>query len=142
MCRGALTLSILLLLAGCGGSARLEVVIDDCPNDDEKIYPGECGCGTAESRCRPLKDALVHRYGFDGTGAVAVDDVGGADGAIMNTQLSGLGQLYLDRRAEPERHRQPTDQRDLRSLGGLGGAARRAEASLGAHLRFRREHGR
>jgi hypothetical protein len=104
MCRGALTLSILLLLAGCGGSARLEVVVDDCPNDDEKIYPGECGCGIAESRCQPLKHALVHRYGFDGTGAVAVDDVGGADGAIMNTQLTGVGELYLDRKAELEQY--------------------------------------
>jgi hypothetical protein len=104
MCRGLLELSILLLLAGCGGSARLEVVIDDCPDDDQKIYPGECGCGTAEDRCRPLKDALVHRYAFDGVGTVAFDDVAGANGAIMNTQLSGLGQLYLDRKGELEQY--------------------------------------
>jgi len=104
MCRGALTLLLLLLLTGCGGSARLEVVIDDCPNDDQKIYPGVCGCGIAEDRCRPLKDALVHRYAFDGTGPVAVDDVGGADGAILNTELSGLGQLYLDRNSELEQY--------------------------------------
>lgn len=104
MCRGALTLSLLLLLSGCGGSARLEVVIDDCPNDDEKIYPGLCGCGIAEARCRSLKDALVHRYAFDGTGPVAVDDVGGADGVILNTELRGQGQLYLDRSSELEQY--------------------------------------
>lgn len=104
MARGALTLSLLLLLSGCGGSARLEVVIDDCPNDEQKIYPGLCGCGIAEARCQPLKDALIHRYAFDGTGPVAVDDVGGADGAILNTELSGLGQLYLDRNSVLEQY--------------------------------------
>ncbi|HEX2876370.1 MAG TPA: LamG domain-containing protein [Polyangiaceae bacterium] len=103
MFRGALSLSF-LLLSGCGDALRLEVVFDDCPNDVEKIYPGECGCGIAEERCVPLKDALVHRYAFNGRGPVAVDDVGGADGAILNTELSGLGQLYLDRSAELEQY--------------------------------------
>jgi hypothetical protein len=104
MFRGALTLSLLPLLVGCGGSARLEVVIDDCPNDDQKIYPGLCGCGIAEERCGALKAALIHRYAFDGAGAVALDDVGGAHGAIWNTELSGLGQLYLDRASELEQY--------------------------------------
>jgi hypothetical protein len=104
MYRGALTLSILLLLVGCGGAARLEVVWDDCPDDDEKVYPGVCGCGIAEERCTPLKAALIHRYAFDGRGTVAVDDVGGADGTIVNAELNGLGQLYLDRAAELEQY--------------------------------------
>jgi Concanavalin A-like lectin/glucanases superfamily len=96
--------SIFLALSACGGSARLEVVWDDCPNDDQKVYPGVCGCGVAEERCVPLKNALVHRYAFDGKGAVAVDDVGGADGVILNTELAGLGQLYLDRSGELEQY--------------------------------------
>lgn len=104
MRRGPLTLSLLLCLFGCGGSARLEVVIDDCPNDDEKIYPGVCGCGIPEERCRPLKDALVHRYAFDGTGSVAIDDVGGAHGKIVSAELSGRGQVYLDRKSELEQY--------------------------------------
>ncbi len=104
MWRRAVTLTILLVLASCGGSARLEVVWDDCPDDDLKVYPGVCGCGVAEDRCLPLKNALVHRYAFEGKGAVAIDDVGGADGAIMNTELTGIGQLYLDRTSELEQY--------------------------------------
>lgn len=104
MYRGALSLSFILLLVGCGGAARLEVVWDDCPDDDEKVYPGVCGCGISEDRCVPLRAALVHRYAFDGTGSVARDDVGGAHGTIVNTELAGLGQLYLDRAAELEQY--------------------------------------
>ena len=104
MFRGAFSLSFLLLLSGCGDALRLEVVFDDCPNDVEKIYPGECGCGIAEARCVPLKSSLVHRYAFNGRGPVAIDDVGGADGVILNTELAGLGQLYLDRTGELEQY--------------------------------------
>ena len=102
MCRGALLLLAGLLLAGCGG--RLEVVLDDCLDDEQKVYPGVCGCGIPEDRCLPLKNALVHRYAFDGTGTVAVDDVGGADGALINTELTDLGQVYLDRGAALEQY--------------------------------------
>ena len=102
MWRRAVTALIFLALSGCGDAVRLEVVWDDCPNDDEKVYPGVCGCGVAEERCVPLKNALVHRYAFDGKGAVAVDDVGGADGTILNTELTGIGQLYLDRASDLE----------------------------------------
>jgi len=104
MFRGALPLLVALLLVGCAGSERLEVVLDDCLDDEQKIYPGVCGCGIPEDRCLPLKNALVHRYAFDGTGTVAVDDVGGADGAIMNTALTGLGQVYLDRSGDQEQY--------------------------------------
>lgn len=93
-----------LALSGCGDVVRLEVVWDDCPNDDEKVYPGVCGCGVAEARCLPLKNAIVHRYAFDGKGTIAVDDVGGADGTILNTALTGIGQLYLDRASELEQY--------------------------------------
>jgi hypothetical protein len=95
--RASLLASGLLLLAGCGGVVQLEVVSDDCPLDDEKIFPGECGCGIAEERCVPLKSALAHRYAFDGKGAVAEDEVGGAHGRIMNAELAGFGQVHLAR---------------------------------------------
>jgi len=104
MCRGALTLLASLWLLGCSGSERLEVVVDDCLDDQLKVYPGVCGCGVPEDRCLPLKDALVHRYAFDGNGTVAIDDVGGADGAIMNSELNGLGQVRLDRAGELEQY--------------------------------------
>src|SRR5687767_2562781 len=86
-----------LLLMGCSDPIQLEVVSDGCPADDEKIYPGVCGCGVAEERCLPLKSALIHRYAFDGTGSLAIDDVSGENGVIVNTELGGQGQLYLDR---------------------------------------------
>jgi hypothetical protein len=88
------------LLFGCGESTQLVVVSDDCPNDDLKIYPEECGCGVAEARCVPLKEALVHRYAFEGTGSVAFDEVGGADGVIINSVLTGSGELHLARELE------------------------------------------
>jgi hypothetical protein len=94
----------LLLLAGCGDATRLEVVEDHCSGDEEKIFPGVCGCGIPEDRCVPLKDALAHRYAFDGVGSVAVDDVGGADGTLVNAELMNVGQAYLDRAAEQEQY--------------------------------------
>jgi hypothetical protein len=97
MSRAALFISGLLLLAGCGSPIQLEVVLDECPSDDAKIYPGICGCGVPDERCRELKSALVHRYAFDGTGSVALDDVGGAHGSIVNAELGGHGQLHLTR---------------------------------------------
>lgn len=93
-----------LLLSGCGAAERLQIVDDDCPESDLKIYPGVCGCAVPEALCTPLKEALVHRYAFDGTGDVAVDDVGKADGAIYGTLLGGSGQLDLDRKAELEQY--------------------------------------
>lgn len=95
--RAALLASGLLLLGGCGGIVQLEVVTDECPLDDAKNFPGECGCGIAEERCVPLKSALAHRYAFEGSGAVARDEVGGADGLIVNAELAGYGQVNLAR---------------------------------------------
>jgi hypothetical protein len=101
MSRAAL-LACSLWLVSCGSAIELEVVSDDCPDDDRKIYPGECGCGVADERCVPLKSALLHRYAFDGTGSVAVDDVGGADGQIVGAQLTGGGQLHLVRTGDEQ----------------------------------------
>jgi hypothetical protein len=96
MSRAAL-LACIGWLVSCGSAVELEVVSDECLNDDRKIYPGECGCGVAEERCLPLKSALLHRYTFDGTGSVAFDEVGAAHGQIVGTELTGHGQLHLVR---------------------------------------------
>ncbi len=97
-------LSAMWLLVGCGAAERLEIVQDECPEADLKVYPGVCGCSIPEARCLPLKDALLHRYAFDGAGSVAVDDVGGADGVIVGAALNGGGELHLDRLAETEQY--------------------------------------
>jgi hypothetical protein len=104
MLRGALTLLGLLWLVGCGSATRLEVVSDECLDDDSKVHPGECGCGVPEARCSALKAAIVHRYAFDGTGAVAFDDIGAAHGDIINRELTGTGQLRLQRDGEDEQY--------------------------------------
>lgn len=104
MLRRALTVLGLVLLAGCGSATRLEVVSDECLDDDVKVHPGECGCGVPEERCLPLKQALVHRYAFDGTGAVAFDDIGSAHGDIIGLELTGTGQLHLQRDGAEEQY--------------------------------------
>jgi len=42
-----------------------------------------------------LRATLAHRYSFDGTGTVAIDSVGKADGTLVNVQLTGNGKLVL-----------------------------------------------
>lgn len=97
-------MTLILLLGGCGSAKQLQIVDDDCLADDEKVYPGVCGCGIAEARCLPLIDAVVHRYTFEGVGSVAIDERGSADGAVVNTELTGSGQLHLDREAALEQY--------------------------------------
>jgi hypothetical protein len=75
--------------------------VDGCPNDVNKTAPGTCGCGRADSdqgtvvSCSGLLAALVHRYGFDGSGTAITDARGTAHGVLENTQLTGTGQLDL-----------------------------------------------
>lgn len=76
--------------AGAGGEAPL----DACPNDPDKLEPGQCGCGVAES-CAALKAALAHRYNFDKPGMVAVDAIGGANGTIVGVSASS-GKVTFD----------------------------------------------
>jgi hypothetical protein len=42
-----------------------------------------------------LRDALIHRYSFDGTGTTATDSVGSANGTLVGATQSG-GELTLD----------------------------------------------
>jgi hypothetical protein len=81
--------------AACGDGLRLDVVRDECMDDPTKAEPGVCGCGVAETLCASLARSLIHRYGFDGVGTLAVDSVGTADGLIVNAELAGTGQLDL-----------------------------------------------
>ncbi len=81
---------------------------DECPDDVAKVLPGNCGCGTAESVCEGLAEALVHRYSFNGTSATLLDSVGGADGAAMETTLTGNGRLELEGRGSGQYGQLPT----------------------------------
>jgi hypothetical protein len=62
---------------------------DACPSDPYKVSPGVCGCGRPDSTDPQAgslfcdRDKLVHRYSFDGSGSVATDSVGAADGSII-----------------------------------------------------------
>ena len=77
--------------------------VDGCPTDPGKSQPGLCGCN-AQDPSDPdaglafcIKAMLVHRYSFNGTGTVATDSIGAADGAIMggaNASMSA-GELNL-----------------------------------------------
>jgi hypothetical protein len=42
-----------------------------------------------------VRQALAHRYRFDGTGEAAVDEMGGEDGQLFNTSLDGRGFVDL-----------------------------------------------
>jgi len=65
---------------------------DDCPFDDTHVTPGVCGCGAPDT----LQQCLRHRYSFDGTGLVATDSTGGADGDIRGgATLTDTGTLVL-----------------------------------------------
>jgi hypothetical protein len=67
--------------------------------DTARTAPGACGCGVtgADADCSALKNSLVHRYSFSGTGTVVTDSKGSADGKVMGTgaTLSGNGSLTL-----------------------------------------------
>jgi hypothetical protein len=85
---------------------------DQCPDQPDKSAHGVCGCDIPDedrpdvAGCLGIVRALVHRYAFDGTGAVALDTAGlvygaikpgspPANGAIINASLDGSGRLSL-----------------------------------------------
>jgi hypothetical protein len=92
---------------GCGmadsdmdGDATADCV-DGCPADPAKTAAGACGCGRpdadqgATASCSGLRDALFHRYRFDGSGSAVVDARGDQDGTAVNVTLASTGQLEL-----------------------------------------------
>ena len=88
---------------GAGGAPP--VVTDQCPTDPAKTAPGVCGCGFPEAdtaelgSCKVLKQALVHRYDFEGTGTAVMDRAGTAHGVVIGaatlSQVNGKGALVL-----------------------------------------------
>jgi hypothetical protein len=71
--------------------------MDMCPADPGKTAPGGCGCGIPDEDsgpvigCLGLKNTLVRRYRFEGTGSSVVDAKGGAPGTLQGgaTLMSG-----------------------------------------------------
>lgn len=55
--------------------------------------------GTSDADCiegpLPPEGSLLHRYSFDGNGAVAIDTVSGADGNIVGAMLDGNGNVVM-----------------------------------------------
>jgi hypothetical protein len=69
------------------GGSRVEAGVVTRPAPDG-------GC-SSPALCTTLKEALVHRYSFDGTGTSAKDSIGTAHGTIVNAELHGDGALSL-----------------------------------------------
>lgn len=77
---------------------------DECPDHDDQLVAGSCGCGhKPEPKCEALRQALRHRYsfvshasspGFDGS--VIPDSVGSADGTVHGGTYDWDGSLRLD----------------------------------------------
>jgi hypothetical protein len=92
------------LTCGCGVAEDLDDpdgdgtpdCLDGCPTDATKTSPGSCGCGLVENpHCETLQDALVARYGFNGTGTNVLETIGGKDGMAVNASMNGTGVLAL-----------------------------------------------
>jgi hypothetical protein len=62
---------------------------------DADLDGADSSCPLPGGPCGPLKVALIHRYSFNGTGAVVTDSVGTANGTVFGTRLNGDGTLVL-----------------------------------------------
>lgn len=90
-------------LCGCGvpdldgDGDGVPSCLDGCDDDPKKTAPEKCGCKVAEATCLPLKNSLVHRYSFSGTGKTVSDTKGTLHGVVMGSgaQLNGTGTLEL-----------------------------------------------
>jgi hypothetical protein len=80
--------------ADAGSSEDEDADVDWCPGDADKTDPGVCGCGVPES-CVGLRDALVHRYRFEGAGTTVRDTKGTAHGTLIGAALPDNGTLTL-----------------------------------------------
>jgi hypothetical protein len=88
-----------------GGAGGEPPVIDECPDNPDKLAPGACGCDfpdentATHSDCRDIKAALVHRYDFEGTGTAVMDRTGSAHGTLMGgatlSKVDGKGVVDL-----------------------------------------------
>ena len=83
---------------------------DGCPDQPTKIAPGLCGCELPDddasepgvASCQGLVDTLVRRYAFNGTGTAVRDSMGGPDGSIVGSALTGAGAVTLEGRMTGE----------------------------------------
>ncbi len=94
-------------VCGCGISDEADSDQDgaidcqeECPFDAERTEAGACGCGAPDD----LALCLRHRYSFDGEGETLVDLVGGADGTLVNTTLTGTGTLAVEGGMDSEQY--------------------------------------
>jgi hypothetical protein len=88
-----------------GGEGGMPSVNDECPDDPDKLTPGECGCGIPDAEmpthadCHTIEALLVHRYDFEGSGTTVKDRVGTAHGLIARgatlSKLNGEGVALL-----------------------------------------------
>jgi hypothetical protein len=96
------------LMCGCGmtdadgdGDGTADCM-DQCPSDPGKTAPGGCGCGVPDADsgavvgCLGLKNTLVRRYMFEGSGTSAVDSKGGAAGTLVGGATQSGGGAVLD----------------------------------------------
>ena len=83
--------------SGAGGEAGAANV-DACPDDPDKLTPGHCGCGVAET-CAALQAALVHRYDFAQNGANASDTHGDSHAVIVGASAT-QGKVTFDGSAD------------------------------------------
>jgi hypothetical protein len=79
-------------------STEASVEPDDATADSadaELDAASDSSCPLPGGPCDPLKQALIHRYSFNGTGTVVTDSVGTANGTVFGTRLNGDGTLVL-----------------------------------------------
>jgi hypothetical protein len=79
--------------SGAGGEGGATDV-DACPDDPDKLAPGHCGCGVAET-CAALEAALVHRYDFGKNGTSVSDAYGDAHAVIVGASTA-QGKVTFD----------------------------------------------
>jgi hypothetical protein len=90
---------------GGGGEGGAASAADECPDDPDKLAPGDCGCGVPDAPgatladCQTLESLLAHRYDFEGTGTAVMDRVGEAHGTVAGgatlSTLDGKGVVQL-----------------------------------------------
>jgi hypothetical protein len=93
----SLTLLVTSLTLALGCSGQTVVSLLEPPKPGAIDAAGGAPPDAALPDAAPSTRQLIHRYSFSGSGTVATDSVGGADGAILNgAMLDGAGHLTLD----------------------------------------------
>lgn len=87
-------------VAGNGGSTDVGGT-SDAGGAETAGAPGMSTDDNCVDGDAPIAESLIHRYSFDGTGAVALDSVSGADGTIIGATLDGRGSVPSLRRRVP-----------------------------------------